>query len=60
MCLAAQSEMASSNKTALVTGSTSGVGLACAHALAKRGVDVVINGSRDESLVESTLTDLKG
>ena len=32
------------NKTALVTGSTSGIGLGIAEALAKSGVNLVING----------------
>lgn len=31
-------------KTAVVTGSTSGIGLACARAMAKAGANVVING----------------
>jgi NAD(P)-dependent dehydrogenase (short-subunit alcohol dehydrogenase family) len=52
--------MANTTKTALVTGSTSGIGLACVHALAKRGVNIVITGSRDESLVSSIVSDIKG
>lgn len=32
------------NKTAVVTGSTSGIGLGCARALAAKGANVVING----------------
>ena len=31
-------------KTAIVTGSTSGIGLGIAHALARAGANVVING----------------
>jgi NADP-dependent 3-hydroxy acid dehydrogenase YdfG len=41
-----------------VTGSTSGIGLACAHMFGKRAIDVVVTGSRDKSLVESQLADL--
>jgi 3-hydroxybutyrate dehydrogenase len=52
--------MSSSDKTALVTGSTSGIGLACAHALAKRGINIVVAGSRDEKLVDGIITDIKG
>jgi 3-hydroxybutyrate dehydrogenase len=36
--------MSLSSKTAVVTGSTSGIGLAIARALAKEGANVVING----------------
>ena len=35
-------------KTAIVTGSTSGIGLACAKALAAEGAAVMINGCGDE------------
>ena len=34
-------------KTALVTGSTSGIGLGIAKALAKQGANVVLNGFGD-------------
>lgn len=39
-------------KTALVTGSTSGIGLAIAHALAQGGANVVINGFGDKAEIE--------
>jgi 3-hydroxybutyrate dehydrogenase len=40
-------------KTALVTGSTSGIGLACAKALAAEGAAVMINGFGDAAAIET-------
>jgi 3-hydroxybutyrate dehydrogenase len=40
-------------KTALVTGSTSGIGLACAKALAAEGAAVMINGFGDATAIEA-------
>ena len=40
-------------KTALVTGSTSGIGLACAKALAAEGAAVMINGFGDAAAIEA-------
>ena len=41
------------NRRALVTGSTSGIGLAIARALAKEGADVTINGFGDGGAIEA-------
>lgn len=41
-------------KSALITGSTSGIGLAYARALAQQGVDVMINGLGDAGEIERT------
>lgn len=39
-------------KSAIVTGSTSGIGLACARALAQAGASVMINGFGDADAIE--------
>jgi len=51
-------EMGLNNKTALVTGSTKGIGKAIAIELAKEGVNVLING-RNEEEVEQTVEEIK-
>ncbi|MEJ8475856.1 3-hydroxybutyrate dehydrogenase [Roseibium algae] len=41
-------------KTAVITGSTSGIGLGCARAFAAEGANVVINGLGDATEIEAT------
>ena len=41
-------------KSALVTGSTSGIGLAIARAMAAQGANVTINGFGDEAAIEKS------
>ncbi|KAJ8310118.1 hypothetical protein KUTeg_011983, partial [Tegillarca granosa] len=49
-----------SGKTAVVTGSTSGIGLACAKALAQNGCNVLVTGSRTEAEAAVALSEIKG
>jgi 3-hydroxybutyrate dehydrogenase len=46
-------------KSAIVTGSTSGIGLGIAQALAKAGCDVMLNGFGDAREIEKQRTDLE-
>src|SRR5215470_6589838 len=46
-------------KTAVVTGSTSGIGLAIARAMARDGAHVVINGFGDKAAIETERTGIE-
>ncbi len=46
-------------KTALITGSTSGIGLGIAHALAAQGAHIVLNGLGDQTAIENTRQQLE-
>lgn len=42
-----------SGKTALITGSTRGLGFAYAEGLAKAGANIILNGTREDTLVQA-------
>lgn len=52
--LTSQSTTALAGRVAIVTGSTSGIGLGIARALAEAGADVVLNGLGDTGQIEAT------
>jgi 3-hydroxybutyrate dehydrogenase len=47
-------------KTALVTGSTSGIGLGIAHSLARQGANIVLNGFGDAPTIAGIQKELQG
>ena len=46
-------------KNAIVTGSTSGIGLGITHALARAGCNLMINGFGDKTVIDKEISDLK-
>jgi 3-hydroxybutyrate dehydrogenase len=48
-----------SGKVALVTGSTSGIGLGIARALAAEGAHILLNGFGDEALIDELIKELR-
>jgi 3-hydroxybutyrate dehydrogenase len=46
-------------KAAVVTGSTSGIGLGVAHALASQGADILLNGFGDRAQIDKLVGDFK-
>ena len=47
------------HKVALITGSTRGIGLGIASALAKEGYNLALNGIRDKQQVKEVIENLK-
>ena len=50
--------MSLASKNALITGSTSGIGLSMARALAKEGVNITLNGLGDQAAIAKLVGDL--
>ncbi len=55
----AEEAVSLSGKVALVTGSTSGIGLAIARALAGAGAHMVLNGFGDKALIDKLVAEFK-
>ena len=50
--------MSLKGKVAIVTGSTSGIGLGIAHALAAEGADIMLNGFGPADSIDKSVRDL--
>lgn len=50
--------MALKSKNAIVTGSTSGIGLAIAHVLAGQGCNIMLNGMGDKAAIDALVAEL--
>jgi len=48
-----------SGKTALITGSTSGIGFGIAQHFAKKGANIMLNGFGDEAVIEGLVSSLR-
>lgn len=53
-----QTAQSKKSKLALITGSTSGIGLGIAHTLAKAGHNIILNGLGDKGAIEKLRVDL--
>lgn len=51
--------MALVGKNAIITGSTSGIGLGIAHILAEEGCNIVINGFAEQNIIDNIIKDIK-
>ena len=47
------------NKVALVTGSTSGIGLGIAHHLAKNGCNIILTGLGEQGVIDNLVLEFK-